>query len=59
MAKNFNEPRTLLFAFMNGSYKKIKSVGYDHKEWIVVTKEDGTKSFINSKNVKWIDEVKE
>jgi hypothetical protein len=59
MAKSFNEPRTLLFAFMNGSYKKIKSVKYDHKEWIVVTKEDGTQSFINSKNVKWIDEVKE
>lgn len=53
------EPRTLLFAFMNGSYKKIRSVSYDHKEWIVVERVDGTKSFINSANVKWIDEVKE
>lgn len=59
MTKAMNEPRTLLFAFMNGSYKKIKSVGYDHKEWIVVEKADGTRSFINSKNVKWIDEVAE
>lgn len=56
---SFNQPRTLLFAFVNGSYKKIHSVGYDHKEWIVVTKADGTKSFINSANVKWIDEVYE
>lgn len=54
-----NEPRTLLFAFMNGSYKKIKAVKYDHKEWIVVEKADGSKSFINSVNVKWIDEVSE
>lgn len=59
MAVNFNQPRTLLFSFMNGSYKKIKSVNYDHKEWIVVERPDGTKSFINSANVKWIDEVKD
>lgn len=58
MAVNF-QPRTLLFAFMNGSYKKIKSVKYDHKEWIVVERANGTKSFINSANVKWIHEVKE
>ena len=59
MAFNSKQERTLLFAFMNGSYKKIKSVNYEHKEWIVVEKADGTKSFINSANVKWIDEVKE
>jgi hypothetical protein len=59
MAFKNDTPRTLLFAFTNGSYKKIKSVNYDHKEWIVVTREDGTKSFINSHNVKWIDEVKD
>lgn len=53
------EKRTLLFAFMNGSYKKIKVVEYDHKEWILVKKEDGTKAFINSANVKWIEEVNE
>jgi hypothetical protein len=57
MAQNLNKPRTLLFAFMNGSYKKIDSVKYDHKEWIIVEKADGTKSFINSANVKWIDEI--
>lgn len=57
MANNFNQERTLLFAFMNGSYKKIKAVDYEHKEWITVTRADGTKSFINSANVKWIDEV--
>lgn len=59
MAQNFNEKRTLLFAFMNGSYKKITVVKYDHKEWIVAERPDGTKSFINTANVKWIDEVKE
>lgn len=56
MAVDF-KPRKLLFAFMNGSYKKVDSVKYDHKEWIVVEKPDGTKSFINSANVKWIDEM--
>jgi hypothetical protein len=60
MAANLNVSRNLLFAFMNGSYKKILNVAkYDHKEWIVVEKADGTKSFINSANVKWIDEVKD
>lgn len=57
MANNFNTPRTLLFAFMNGSYKKIKVVNYDHKEWIVCEKENGSKAFINASNVKWIEEV--
>jgi hypothetical protein len=42
---------------MNGSYKKVSCIGYDHKEWIVVTKEDGSKAFINSLNVKWIEEI--
>lgn len=30
---------------------------YDHKEWIIVEKENGKKVFINSSNVKWIEEV--
>ena len=55
--EKMNQPRTLLFAFMNGSYKKVSSVGYDHKEWIVVTKDTGKQVFINSANVKWIEEV--
>lgn len=55
---DFNKPRSLLFAFMNGSYKKILDVvKYDHKEWIIVERSTGKKSFINSANVKWIDEV--
>lgn len=58
MAQELNTHRTLLFAFMNGSYKKIEAVQYDHKEWIIVVRPDGTKSFINSANVKWIDELK-
>ena len=58
MAVDF-KPRKLLFAFVNGSYKKIDSAKYDHKEWIVVEKADGSKSFINSALVKWIDEVKD
>lgn len=59
MAQNFNQKRTLLFAFMNGSYKKITVVSYDHKEWIIAEKENGNKVFINSANVKWIEEVSE
>jgi len=60
MAQELNKSRKLLFAFMNGSYKKITDVAkYDHKEWIIVEREDGTKSFINSSNVKWIDEIKD
>lgn len=57
MAQELNQKRTLLFAFMNGSYKKIDSVGYDHKEWIIVEKESGKKVFINSVNIKWIEEI--
>lgn len=52
-----NEPRELLFAFTNGSYKKIKSTAYDHKEWIVVKKETGKQVFINTDKVKWIEEL--
>jgi len=57
MAQELNKERTLLFAFMNGSYKKIKVVQYDHKEWIICTKENGQQVFINSSNVKWIEEI--
>ncbi len=57
MAFNNNEKRELLFAFMNGSYKKMVVVSYDHKEWIVAEKESGKKVFINTANVKWIEEV--
>ena len=42
---------------MNGSYKKVDSVKYDHKEWIIVEKETGKQVFINSSNVKWIEEL--
>jgi hypothetical protein len=58
MAGNLDTKRTLLFAFMNGSYKKMSVTKYDHKEWIVCEKGDGTKVFINTANVKWIEEVK-
>jgi hypothetical protein len=43
---------------MNGSYKKMDVVKYDHKEWIIAEKKDGAKVFINAANVKWIEEVK-
>ena len=59
MAQPFNQERTLLFAFMNGSYKKITVTSYDHKEWIIATKKDGSKVFINTANIKWIEEVSE
>jgi len=58
MAQELNQPRKLLFAFMNGSYKKMSVKEYDHKEWIIATKEDGSKVFVNSANVKWIEEIK-
>ena len=51
------EPRELLFAFINGSYKKIKSINYDHKEWIVIKRENGKQVFINTDKVKYIEEV--
>ena len=57
MSQELNQKRTLLFAFMNGSYKKVDSVGYDHKEWIIVEKESGKRVFINSANIKWIEEI--
>lgn len=57
MAQNLDTKRTLLFAFMNGSYKKVDVVSYDHKEWIIAVKADGSKVFINAANVKWIEEV--
>jgi hypothetical protein len=58
MAQNFNKERTLLVAFMNGSYKKMTVVEYDHKEWIIAKKKDGSQVYINTSNVKWIEEVK-
>lgn len=55
--QRMNEERELLFAFTNGSYKKITSVKYDHKEWIVVQKKTGKQVFINTDKVKWIEEL--
>ncbi len=55
--QQMNEPRELLFAFTNGSYKKVKSIQYDHKEWIVIKKSSGKQVFINTNKVKWIEEV--
>jgi len=52
-----NEKRELLFAFTNGSYKKVNSIQYDHKEWIVVKKSSGKQVFINTALVKWIEEL--
>lgn len=57
MAQNLNKHRTLLFAFMNGSYKKITVSQYDHKEWIIATRPDGRQVYINASNVKWIEEL--
>lgn len=58
MAQELNQERTLLFAFMNGSYKKVSCKNYDHKEWILMEKDNGVKVFVNPANVKWIEEVK-
>ena len=55
--EQMNTPRELLFAFVNGSYKKVKSVKYDHKEWIVVKKESGKQVCINTSLVKWREEL--
>lgn len=57
MSQEFKKERTLLFAFMNGNYKKIKVIDYDHKEWIICTKVSGKQVYINSSNVKWIEEI--
>jgi hypothetical protein len=55
--EQMNTPRELLIAFTNGSYKKVNSVNYDHKEWIVIKKESGKQVFINTANVKYIEEL--
>lgn len=55
--EQMNTPRELLFAFDNGSYKKINSVNYDHKEWIVVKKSSGKQVFINTAKIKYIEEL--
>lgn len=55
--KEFEAKRELLFAFMNGSYKKMTVSKYDHKEWIIAEKESGKKVFINTANIKWIEEL--
>ena len=55
--EQMQQPRELLFAFTNGSYKKIKSIGYDHKEWIVVKRENGKQVFINTDKLKYVEEV--
>lgn len=59
MAQNLNKERTLLFAFTNGSYKKITVTQYDHKEWITVTNKRGQAVYINPVNLKYIEEVSE
>lgn len=56
MAKDFTEQRYLI-AFDNGSYKKVKAKTYDHKEWIVITKEDGSQVFVNPSKVKYIETI--
>ena len=55
--EQMNQPRELLFAFTNGSYKKIKSISYDHKEWIVVKRDNGKQVFINTDKLKYVEEV--
>lgn len=55
--EQMQQPRELLFAFTNGSYKKIKSIAYDHKEWIVVKRENGKQVFINTDKLKYVEEV--
>jgi len=55
--EQMNTQRDLLFAFDNGSYKKITSTSYDHKEWIVVKKPSGKQVFVNTARVKWIEEL--
>lgn len=55
--ERMNETRELLFAFDNGSYKKVTSTQYDHKEWIVVKKPSGKQVFINTDRIKWIEEL--
>lgn len=55
--EQMQQPRELLIAFMNGSYKKLKSTNYKHNEWIAITKEGGKQIFINTVNVKYVEEL--
>lgn len=58
MAENFNKEKTILVAFMDGSYKKIKVKLYEHKVWIQVTKPDDVVVYLNPNLVKYIEDVK-
>jgi hypothetical protein len=58
MAINF-KPATYLFAFTNGSYKRITFTEYAHNEWIKMTKPDGSLVFVNPANVKYIESIVE
>ena len=58
MAQNF-KPDTYLFAFNDGSYKRVTFVEYNHNQWIKMVKEDGTKVFVNPQNVNYIESITE
>lgn len=57
ITEQMNTTRQLLIAFDNGSYKKITSSNYDHKEWIVIKRPNGKQVFINTNKVKYIEEL--
>jgi len=49
--------KTILIAFLNGSYKKVDYVEFKHSEWIHFTRADGSVVRVNPAQVKYLDDV--
>ncbi len=47
-------PEAHLVAFRDGSYKKVRPVGWRHSQWIHYTLEDGSVVMVNPINVNYI-----
>ncbi len=45
---------TMLIAFRDGSYKKVKTTAWRHSSWIHFTLEDGSVVMVNPANVNYL-----
>ena len=45
---------TVLVSFRDGSYKKVRHVGWKHSQWIHFTLEDGSQVACNPDNVNYL-----
>ena len=49
-----HRPEAHLIAFRDGSYKKVRPVGWKHSQWIHYTLDDGSVVMVNTRNVNYI-----